>query len=106
MNEVLAKAADLIDSGWCQGSLARDEKGWWVAPTSPNAVEWCVVGAVQAAAGQYGVETKEALDALRAHLAPDEEPDDEGRLRFALVPWNDNAEDASVVSKALRGAAA
>ena len=52
--EVLVKARGLIVKGWCQGVEARDKNGNEVHVNSPEACSWCAVGAIKAAASDYG----------------------------------------------------
>ena len=50
-SECLRVALQLIMRGWCQGAQAKNRKGNRVRVCSPNAVAWCMVGAVNASAG-------------------------------------------------------
>jgi hypothetical protein len=43
---LLAEAAELIGSGWCQRALARDQKGREVEPWSESACRWSPLGAL------------------------------------------------------------
>ncbi len=36
---------ELLELGWCQGGLAKDQQGALVWPTEPSAISWCLVGA-------------------------------------------------------------
>lgn len=61
---MLRKARRLISKGWTQGAVARDAHGEGLFPPDhPNAVSWCLVGAIRAAG--YN-----------------------GPLSFELVEWN------------------
>ncbi len=53
VHDVLLAARALIaePEHWCKGVEARDERGVEVAPTDPDAYEWCVIGALDAANG-------------------------------------------------------
>jgi hypothetical protein len=44
----------LMDKGWCQGELAQNQHGRPVGPTSPDAVTYCSLGALYAAANVEG----------------------------------------------------
>ena len=44
----LRKARKLIKRGWTQGASARDINGKGCASFSPEAKEWCAVGALNA----------------------------------------------------------
>lgn len=44
--EVLLKAAEMVERGWCQGMGARNAAGREVRPTSRAAVCWCAHGAI------------------------------------------------------------
>lgn len=43
----LDKAADLVEQGWTQGELARDENGLACRPTDSDATCWCAEGALR-----------------------------------------------------------
>jgi hypothetical protein len=43
-NPVLERAITLIEQGWTQGKLARDENGSSIYHGSSRAVSWCLVG--------------------------------------------------------------
>jgi len=73
--EILLRAAELVERGWCQEAYARDAKGREVASSDPVACCYCPVGAIRAAAGIYG--KSEALKALR------------DLLDRSAVAWND-----------------
>lgn len=48
-SELLTCAADLLEKpgAWCQGAMARDVRGESVSPTDPDAVCFCLVGAIR-----------------------------------------------------------
>ena len=46
--ESLKRALKLIQKGWTQGTLARDQKGAEVSSSSRSAVQWCALGALTA----------------------------------------------------------
>ncbi len=39
--------SEYIRQGWCQGAMARDVHGEDVPDHSPNAVSYCVIGAIR-----------------------------------------------------------
>jgi hypothetical protein len=45
-NMILERTIDLLQSGWCQSSYARDERGDDVWPEHDGAVSWCATGAI------------------------------------------------------------
>jgi hypothetical protein len=47
--KILLRAAELIEQGWTRGTAARAADGQKVRSTSPTAISWCVVGAVDRA---------------------------------------------------------
>lgn len=49
-NKVLARAAELIEQGWCQGHSAMTADGLSCRAFSPYAVRWCEAGAMLRAA--------------------------------------------------------
>jgi hypothetical protein len=53
--EVLMDARGRIQQGWCQGADARDADGRRVAPWSPDARSWSVLGALVASEGDLDV---------------------------------------------------
>lgn len=40
------KPSDYIKKGWTQGSLARNSKGMLRSPDDPDAICWCMIGAI------------------------------------------------------------
>ena len=52
--KVLRRAAEIVEQGWCQGALARDERGVGVGLNSPRAAAWCAVGAFKLAMHELG----------------------------------------------------
>ena len=49
--EALRQARALVAQGWTQGIMARDSNGRYVDPEDPRAAAWCLLGAVERAAG-------------------------------------------------------
>lgn len=74
--EVLRRAARLVERGWVQDEFARDERGNVVNPESPAACEWCAMGALMRAAAEDA-----APDEARVSCLP--------YLPSGLVRWND-----------------
>lgn len=63
--EVLIEAARLLrDVGWTQGRLARDCNGDDVDPMAPGATCYCMMGAIERAAGGPGFNTAVAIHQL------------------------------------------
>ena len=44
-NKILVRSLELIESGWTQGTYARDAVGIPVPSVSPEACSWCSAGA-------------------------------------------------------------
>lgn len=96
--DILERAADLIEpeGAWTQGAFAVSATGERLNEQAPEAVCWCVAGAISRAAGSfYSGGASAARDHLRAII------------QDTLPHWNDAPErtQAEVVSK-LREAAA
>jgi hypothetical protein len=51
IGEVLQRCRDLVASGWCRDADARDASGREVDPSSAEAREWSVLGALARVAG-------------------------------------------------------
>jgi hypothetical protein len=51
--ELLIRARSLLERGWCRDMAAVDENGVEVHPTSPRAIAWCHIGALDAAGIPY-----------------------------------------------------
>lgn len=54
LSVVLRAASRLIKQGWCRRSLARNHKGELCHPSDKNATQFCLIGAVEAAAHRRG----------------------------------------------------
>ena len=94
--DILNAAADLLEpeGAWTKGALARDRRGHTVDYASPNAVRWCVGGAILAVSPGKRPLRGQALRAL------------EGYLDVVLsTSWNDCQPTVEPVLAALRGAA-
>ena len=96
--DILDRAADYVDRGWCQMALARDAEGNEREPHDDNAVRWCATGALYAAQGRardYDAEYA-ARSALSAVLG------DRG-----VTSWNDRLPPGSgpIVAAKMREAA-
>lgn len=101
--KVLKRAAKVIERGWTQRALAKDDLGQRVLPESENAVCWCAYGAIDRAAVELGVdvESEVALNAesLASSLAWE-------RYRTSLPGFNDRvAKSGEEVAKLLKDAA-
>lgn len=60
--KVLGDAKSLVESGWTKDTLARNESGYPVAPGSPEATCWCLVGALVKASGPDGALCRRVID--------------------------------------------
>ena len=59
------KAHELLkeESNWCRQAYARDRSGRHIQPDDPEAVRWCLVGAIHRCYG-YGNESLKILNRL------------------------------------------
>lgn len=96
--EVLLKAAELVERGWCQGTGAKNGAGREVSTTGRAAVCWCAEGALGRAA--HGCEDHDFYAAKNALLRA------LPSLVLSIPEWNDapGRTQAEVVA-ALRAAA-
>lgn len=60
--EILTLAGEYLRRGWCRETQARDRRGAWACYRGPDAVAWCWVGAVDAAAYAYALLHKERCE--------------------------------------------
>jgi hypothetical protein len=74
----MAKPSDYIRIGWCQGTLAKDAHGNACLETSPDAVQWCIYGAVYMAYANNPRQREKVLDRLPLPIS------------LALGKWNDD----------------
>ena len=56
---VLLAAAELVESGWCQGVEATDAEGWEVSVESADAERFSLTGALDATKGEEYVDYQE-----------------------------------------------
>jgi hypothetical protein len=79
------KPSDYIKKGWTQGVLARNAAGTPVATYSPDAVSWCLSGAILAAYPDdwYPVMWRNAYDKVTLEVQK------KSPLDFQ-VSWNDS----------------
>lgn len=66
--EVLRKARALIDIGWTKGASARNKRHESTSCLAPNAICWCIGGAIDRAAAELDVDSFEAYNALGMDL--------------------------------------
>lgn len=114
---IAREAANLIDHGFCRYQVAEDDAGDAVNAEDPNAVCWCVVGAIDRAAFDQGYpELKDAFywrapgvvaglfEYLREVEALNVVPREEFRFRHScVVTWNNEwAKDGAEVAAMLR----
>jgi hypothetical protein len=64
--KVLRRAAELIDQGWIQGALAKDEQGHTVDCDDSSATRWCLVGALIRARYEIGANRTPILPGLNS----------------------------------------
>ena len=80
------KPSEYIEKGWTQGEIARNESGYCVPASDPDAVCWCAVGAIGAA---YPIDKTmhpdylEARDSIRRVLS-------ESGVECSISEWNDD----------------
>ena len=48
IRETLLRARGLIEQGWTKGAMARNVDGESVSSYSPDACQWCLLGAIDA----------------------------------------------------------
>lgn len=70
----MPKPSDYIKKGWCQGTNAKDSLGWFCVPSDPDAIGWCLSGAILAAYPNDPVKREKVCNQLPI---------------VALVTWND-----------------
>lgn len=114
---VLRFSADHIQ--FCRGTLARDEDGYAVAVSSPEASQFCAHGAIQRAIFEQiklgeldpaleGEVRKASLEALANNIIDEESIDGEGgtgpvpgpAIASAIEAWNDAEPDPRPIFKA------
>ena len=79
----LVKAYELIQQGWTQLVMARDNDGIPCNPTNLNAKCWCTIGAITAAYSEEPELRKAAINKLQNKL-------DEDRIDpISIAEWND-----------------
>lgn len=61
---IFSRAADLCAQGWCQLRSAKDMFGNKVAVNHPNAIRWCLTGAIQRALLERGLDCMYDLNDL------------------------------------------
>ena len=72
------KPSDYVRSGWTQGARARDIHGMTVLAVSPDAVSWCLTGALSAS----DLVTERDLFRMRRECR--------GLVGDGLTDWNDD----------------
>lgn len=92
--EVLKAAKAKVEKGWTQGEMARDANGLCVWSAHLDAVCWCSLGAIKAAAFELGADEYTAYNALRKISG------------YYIADWNDDhgrtqAEVIEAFSKAI-----
>lgn len=105
VSDVLRRAADRLESGWCRGANARTKDGKVCSVFSPRAASYSMYGALCAVLGP-GLGDDKALQAssawrlitLRAWYAIENLPSaDHTRAEYALHDLNDNMRQSVTV---------
>lgn len=108
---IAREAARLVEQGWTRYALARNAEGKYVPPESPEAVQWCVVGAIERAdmgilydsEACYEWRVPGVIAGLYWYLCPVEQ-EDYASEHAAVVRWNNEVvEGPAEVIAALRG---
>lgn len=106
--EVLLRAAEIIEQGWCRGSYATTESGEKVSVRNKDATSWCAIGALYKAESELGWDVMmpgrkygdRACHRLSDHLFGN------GHIEWMISEWNDNpTRTAAEVADAMRKAA-
>lgn len=67
--ELLIRAKGFVERGWCRDHIALNANGDCTPALSPDAVAWCMSGALTAAGrGAGAVDSNDALDCLRVAI--------------------------------------
>ncbi len=111
LTEVFAEAAALIDAGWCKGVSAMTADGKPVAFDKPEAVRFCLGGAVTRAAYKCNPSTSRGLnmaaqDAYKAALGIAQARLYKLGVKTSVTNWNDAQADGAPVAGVLRECAA
>lgn len=88
MLHALIEVRDYIATGWTRGADARDATGTPVGFLCPEAVRWCLRGAIRLAAGPTQGDIGRAI--AEAIVGPAYFDDDTTNFINWLVIWNDN----------------
>jgi hypothetical protein len=98
--DILLKAAEIVEQGWTQGELARDENDGVRRTQRGYACKFCMTGAIFRAAG-------DAPEAYQVHLALTKANTIVQLRGYASIPkYNDNrSRTQAEVAEALREAA-
>lgn len=86
---VLEQVKELIGTAetWCQYAPARDAESREVESLSPEARQWCLIGATHRILGGSFKHMDEVIDKLRQELR--RSPTDSQQLRHSLAYYND-----------------
>lgn len=69
LKEILTRSAELVRAGWTQHLAARDVRGDEVKPTSEDACQFCLVGALDRAVHEHEGSVDYAVScAVRDHV--------------------------------------
>lgn len=78
ISHILARAAKLVERGWHRGWMAVTHNGEETDPKNPQAVAWCLIGAVQRVTKCADEERKPVFEFLEEFLGT-----------FLIASWND-----------------
>ncbi len=87
--------SEYIQKGWCKGEVARDEDGGRSDYADIDAVSWCCIGALLAAADE-GAITNRQSDTMERYI--------ENQLIEGIADWNDAQESAEPIIAMLQEA--
>ena len=85
-SKILLDAAELVECGWLQGTLAASLNGCPVPAADPRACRWCIIGAIEAAATAGGVERHPVLTLVWDRLSG---VGSSSTAAADLAEWND-----------------
>ena len=106
VSQILNKAAELVEKGWCQDTEARDARGTEVPWDHDSATKFCASGAIRKVANE-GHEGYVNITGPRSVLEESLVPHDRKSMSYCSIPaWNDCPDQTQEeVVRALRKAA-
>ena len=82
---------------WTRGALARNAEGFATGPTRPDAVSWCLVGAIYAAAGSTQYDEATVIARMLTSFMNDQTIRT-GEEPFYCMVYNDRRSHAEVLA--------